>query len=246
MQRGKKSNFDDINRKCSISRYRVMRANSRNKKRSLSKKHPTYGPYEKYFKRLIDCTLAFIALVMLTPALVVIAVLVWIKIGTPILFIQRRPGINEKLFKLYKFRTMNDKRGKDGKLLPDSERLTSFGQKLRYTSLDELPELLNIIKGDMALVGPRPLLISYLPYYTNEERQRHSVRPGLTGLAQIHGRNNLGWTERLAYDIKYVNKITLLNDCKIIFSTIKKVLKHNDVVSDGNYIMQNLDDERKM
>ena len=161
--------------------------------------------------------------------ILIVAILVRIKLGNPIIFKQQRPGKDEKIFTLYKFRTMTDKKDENGNLLPDSERLTNFGKLLRSTSLDELPELINILKGDMAIVGPRPLLVKYLPYYTEEEKHRHDVRPGLTGLAQICGRNNLDWNERFEMDLKYVNSISFKEDLIIIFKTISSVLKHNDI-----------------
>ena len=169
------------------------------------------------------------ALIVLSPVLLIVAILVRIKLGSPIIFKQQRPGKNEKIFTLYKFRTMTEKKDGNGNLLPDAERLTKFGKFLRSTSLDELPELVNILKGDMAIVGPRPLLVKYLPYYTEEEKHRHDVRPGLTGLAQVNGRNNLDWNERFETDLKYVNSISFKGDLTIILNTIKSVLKHNDI-----------------
>ena len=189
--------------------------------------------YRKYVKRILDFTLSLIALIVLSPLMLVLYILVRIKLGKPAIFKQKRPGKNEKIFTLYKFRTMTDERDENGKLLPDSERLTKFGKALRSTSLDELPELVNIIKGDMAIVGPRPLAVVYLPYYTEEERHRHDVLPGLTGLAQVNGRNNLNWDERFLYDIKYVKDITFVNDLKIIFKSILKVLKKSDIYVAG-------------
>ena len=194
--------------------------------------HKPYGPYEKYLKRPLDCALAAGALLVLSPVMGITAVLVKRKLGTPVLFSQARPGKDEKIFTLYKFRTMTDARDENGALLPDADRLTEFGAFLRSTSLDELPELLNIVKGDMALVGPRPLLVQYLPYYTEEEKHRHDVRPGLTGLAQVNGRNLVKWDQRLAYDIQYVKKITFLGDAEIILRTIGKVFKREDVAAD--------------
>lgn len=185
--------------------------------------------YAKYFKRMLDFILSLIALIILSPILLIVAILVRIKLGNPIIFKQQRPGKDEKIFTLYKFRTMTDKKDENGNLLPDSESLTNFGKLLRSTSLDELPELINILKGDMAIVGPRPLLVKYLPYYTEEEKHRHDVRPGLTGLAQICGRNNLDWNERFEMDLKYVNSISFKEDLIIIFKTISSVLKHNDI-----------------
>ena len=191
--------------------------------------HKPYGPYERFIKRPLDCLLSSLALIILSPIMLITAILVRIKLGSPILFSQERPGLNEKIFKIYKFRTMTDKRDDKGQLLPDAERLTKFGKILRSTSLDELPELLNIAKGDMAIVGPRPLLTQYLPYYRSEERVRHAIRPGLTGYAQIHGRNFVMWDERCALDVQYAKKITFIGDVKIILQTIIKVLKRSDV-----------------
>ncbi len=206
--------------------------------------HTPYGPYERYFKRPLDCILSCIAIVLLGPILLVIALLVRVNLGKPVLFTQERPGKEEKIFKLYKFRTMTDKRDKDGNLLPDGERLTSFGSMLRSTSLDELPELINIARGDMSIVGPRPLLVQYLPYYTEREKHRHDVRPGLTGLAQINGRNLTKWDQRLEYDIRYVNRITLLMDIQIIIKTVGKVLKRDDIAVDTDTVETFLDKER--
>ena len=191
--------------------------------------HKPYGLYEKYFKRPLDVILSGTALVVLSPVMGVTALLVRKKLGSPVLFTQDRPGRGEKIFKLCKFRSMTDKRDENGKLLPDAVRLTKFGRVLRSTSLDELLELWNIFKGDMSIVGPRPLLVEYLPYYTEEEHQRHDVRPGLTGLAQIHGRNYLMWDERIGLDIVYVNKITFAGDLKIILQTVDKVIRRADV-----------------
>ncbi len=192
-------------------------------------KHKPFGPYEAFFKRFLDWILSTIAIIVLLPVFVIVSILVRIKLGTPILFTQERPGKNEKIFKIYKFRTMTDKRDNDGNLLPDSERLTRFGKILRSTSLDELPELFNIAKGDMSIVGPRPLLTHYLPYYRENERERHAIRPGLTGLAQIHGRNFLMWDERIAMDVQYAQHITFFGDVKIILGTVIKVIKRSDV-----------------
>lgn len=200
------------------------------------------GVYEKVFKRQLDFCCALIALILLSPVMLVTAFLVRIKLGSPVLFTQKRPGLNEKIFKLYKFRTMTDKKDEKGELLPDEVRLTSFGKKLRSTSLDELPELINILKGDMSTIGPRPLLVEYLPYYTETERHRHDVRPGLTGYAQVNGRNSLDWDRRFAMDVEYVKNISLYRDIKIIFQTIKKVLSKSDIAEDtrqseGNFAM---------
>lgn len=193
-------------------------------------KHTPYGPYERYIKRPLDIILASSALIILSPILLIIAILVRIKLGTPIIFTQNRPGKDEKIFKLYKFRSMTDKRDENGILLSDDERLTGFGRILRSTSLDELPELFNIIKGDMAIIGPRPLLVEYLPYYTEKERHRHDVRPGLTGWAQVNGRNAIGsWEERFDYDLTYVNHVTFAMDMKVLIYTVYKVIKHSDI-----------------
>ena len=191
--------------------------------------HKPYGPYEKYFKRPLDFLLSLLALDVFSPIMLVTAIMVRTQLGSPVLFSQERPGKNEKLFKIYKFRTMTDKRDEKGELLPDEERLTKFGKILRSTSIDELPELFNILKGDMAIVGPRPLLTQYLPYYRQEERERHAIRPGLTGYAQIHGRNYVMWDERCALDVQYARNITFIGDVKIILQTIVKVLKRSDV-----------------
>ena len=197
--------------------------------------HVPYGPYERFVKRPLDCILATIALVILFPVLLVLAALVRIKHGTPVLFKQPRPGKDEIVFNLYKFRSMTNEKDSTGALLPDDERLTTFGRLLRSTSLDELPELLNIIKGDMAIIGPRPLLVEYLPYYTEEERHRHDVRPGLSGLAQINGRNATTWKDKFDWDLKYVNKITFSGDVEIVLKTILKVFKRSDILV-GNAI----------
>ena len=188
------------------------------------------GLYECYIKRFIDVVCSICALIMLSPIIVVTFLLVRIKLGSPVLFMQERPGKNGEIFKLYKFRSMTDARDENGKLLSDDIRLTKFGRLLRSTSLDELPELFNILKGDMSIVGPRPLLVEYLPYYTKEERHRHDVRPGLTGLAQINGRNTLTWEEKFAFDIEYVKDITFIKDVQIIFKTVKKVFKREDIL----------------
>ena len=185
--------------------------------------------YAKYIKRILDLILSLMALIVLMPLMIIIGILVRINLGSPIIFKQKRPGKNEKIFTLYKFKTMTDKRDIDGNLLPDEYRLTKFGKFLRSTSLDELPELINIIKGDMAIVGPRPLLVEYLPYYTEEEKHRHDVRPGLTGLAQVNGRNAISWEEKLKYDTEYIKEISFYSDLKIIFKTIKKTIKRKDI-----------------
>lgn len=201
--------------------------------------------YRKYIKRLLDIVISLTALIVLSPVLLIVAILVRCKLGSPVIFHQQRPGYNEKIFKLCKFRTMTDERDKNGELLPDEIRLTRFGKLLRSTSLDELPELLNILKGDMSLIGPRPLLVRYLPYYTDEERKRHDVRPGLTGLAQVNGRNALGWEERFAYDIEYVENLTFGMDVKIIGMTIGKVLKRSGTLSGADQTVADFDVYRR-
>ena len=195
----------------------------------MEAKHKKCGIYECFLKRPIDFICGVAAFAFFWWLYVIIALLVCIKLGSPVLFTQDRPGKGEKIFKLYKFRTMTDDRDKNGELLPDDKRLTKFGKLLRSTSLDELPEVFNIIKGDMSIVGPRPLLVDYLPYYTEKEKARHSVRPGLTGLAQINGRNYLQWDKRLELDVKYANNVSFVNDLKIICKTVGKVLKRSDV-----------------
>lgn len=200
--------------------------------------------YSKYIKRLLDILISLTFIVLFSWLYLILVILVRIKLGSPVLFCQERPGYNEKIFTLYKFRTMTDKRDEKGNLLPDSERLTKFGSMLRSTSLDELPEMFNILKGDMSLIGPRPLLVEYLPYYTEEERLRHSVRPGLTGLAQVSGRNYLAWDKRLARDVEYVNHISFIMDVRIIIKTIMVVLKKEDIAIDTNIVEGNLCDER--
>lgn len=196
------------------------------------------GFYEKYIKRLVDIVLSGCALVVLSPVLLLVALLVRTKLGSPVLFKQKRPGMNEEIFEMYKFRTMTDEKDADGNLLPDEVRLTPFGQKLRSTSLDELPELLNIFKGDMSIVGPRPLLVKYLERYNSEQRKRHLVRPGITGLAQVEGRNSLTWNEKFAFDIEYINNITMLNDIKIILKTVGVVFKREGISSETSATME--------
>lgn len=192
-------------------------------------KHTPYGIYEAFVKRFIDFTFSLLAVICFSWLYLIVAISIKAKLGSPVLFKQERPGKEEKIFKLYKFRTMTDEKDEKGEFLPDEIRLTKFGKILRSTSLDELPELINVIKGDMSIIGPRPLLIQYLPYYTEEERCRHNVRPGLTGLSQINGRNYSPWEERFAYDISYVNKITFMRDIKIIFNTVKMVFSRSGV-----------------
>ena len=214
------------------------------------KKHKIKGPYEAFIKRLLDILISLIVMILFCWLYAIIAVLVRLKLGSPVIFAQDRPGKidpktgKERTFKLYKFRSMTDKRDENGELLPGKDRMTPFGAKLRATSLDELPEIINIFKGDMSLIGPRPLAMIYLPYYTNEERVRHSVRPGLTGLAQASGRNNLKWEEKFAYDIEYANNITFLMDMKIILKTVKAVLSHEGI-GQGEETPENFNEYRQ-
>lgn len=201
--------------------------------------------YRNYIKRLLDIVISLTALIVLSPVLLIVAILVRCKLGSPVIFHQQRPGYNEKIFKLCKFRTMTDERDENGELLPDAVRLTKFGRMLRATSLDELPELWNILKGDMSIIGPRPLLVSYLPYYTEEEKLRHTVRPGLTGLAQVSGRNLLDWDKRFATDVEYVRNLTFAMDVKIFFLTIKKVFVRESIEVDTNQVEGNFAEIRK-
>lgn len=194
--------------------------------------------YKNFTKRLLDIVFSGIGLIVLSPLLAVLAVLVRLMLGSPVIFKQERPGRNEKIFTLCKFRTMTDKRDADGRLLPDCERLTKFGRLLRATSLDELPELWNVLKGDMALVGPRPLLVSYLPLYNETERRRHEVRPGITGYAQVKGRNNISWDKRFALDIYYVDRLSFWLDCKIILMTFYTVIKRDGIHSETSVTME--------
>jgi lipopolysaccharide/colanic/teichoic acid biosynthesis glycosyltransferase len=194
--------------------------------------------YKRLFKRPLDFLLSLIALVILSPILLITAILVRIKLGSPIIFKQQRPGLNEKIFTIYKFRTMTDAKDENGNLLPDSERLTSFGRFLRSTSIDELPELVNILKGDMSIVGPRPLLVEYLPLYNEKQKLRHCVRPGLTGLAQVNGRNAITWEDKFDLDVKYVNNVSFVRDWKIIFLTLKKVFIREGINSNNEATME--------
>lgn len=194
--------------------------------------------YSQYFKRPLDIILSLLALIVLSPIMLIVAVLVRLKLGSPIIFSQERPGKDEKIFKMYKFRSMTDEKDENGDLLPDHIRLTKFGKLLRSTSLDELPELWNILKGDMSIVGPRPLLVQYLPLYNAEQKRRHEVRPGLTGLAQVSGRNAISWEEKFKLDIKYINTLSLLNDVKCIFLTIKKVIIKDGISSETSQTME--------
>lgn len=201
-------------------------------------KHKPYGPYEKFIKRPQDFLCALLATIVLSPVMLITAIFVAVKLGRPVLFKQERPGRDAKIFKIYKFRTMTDERDEEGNLLPDDVRLTSFGKKLRSTSLDELPELFNMLKGDMSVVGPRPLMPKYLPRYNERQARRHEVRPGFTGLAQVHGRNSISWEEKFDWDVKYVDHITFLGDWKIIFETVKTVLKREGITSDTSVTME--------
>ena len=201
--------------------------------------------YAKHIKRPLDFTLSLISIILLSPLLLIVAILVRIKLGKPVIFKQQRPGKNEKIFTLYKFRTMTDKKDEEGNLLPDEKRLTKFGKALRSTSLDELPELCNILKGDMAIVGPRPLLVEYLKLYNEEQKHRHDVRPGLTGLAQISGRNAIEWEEKFKEDIEYVNNITFIQDAKIILKTFIKVFKRDGINQEGNATMKKFEGTKK-
>ena len=202
--------------------------------------------YKKCIKRALDFLLSLCGIIVLSPILLVLCILVRVKLGSPVLFRQERPGKNEKIFTLCKFRTMTDEKDENGRLLPDAVRLTKFGSFLRGTSLDELPELFNILKGDMSIIGPRPLLVSYLPYYSEREKLRHSVRPGLTGLAQVSGRNYIDWDRRLARDVEYVEHLTFGMDVKVLWLTVKTVLGHTDeVAEDTNAVEGNFAEIRR-
>lgn len=194
--------------------------------------------YEKWLKRMLDLILAFLGMILLSPIMVLTAILVRIKLGAPVLFIQKRPGKHEKIFCMYKFRTMTDARDKNGNLLPDEKRLTKFGKILRSTSLDELPELFNILKGDMSFVGPRPLLVQYLPLYNERQRHRHDVRPGMTGLAQVNGRNAISWEEKFEWDVKYAEKVSFIKDVKILLQTVRVVLHRDGITGQGSETME--------
>lgn len=197
--------------------------------------------YANFFKRVLDFILSLCAILVLSPVLLILTVVGAVKMKGNPFFTQLRPGKNEKIFKLIKFRTMTCETDENGNLLPDEVRLTKYGKMLRSTSLDELPELINILCGDMAIVGPRPLLVQYLPLYSEEQRKRHSVRPGLTGLAQVNGRNSISWTERFKYDVAYVENISLWNDVKILFATVKKVLIRDGISSETSETMEDFD-----
>lgn len=196
------------------------------------------GVYERYIKRPQDFCCALFAIIVLSPVMLIVAILVRFKLGTPVIFKQERPGLNGKVFTLYKFRTMTDKRNKDGELLPDSKRLTKFGKKLRATSLDELPALWNILNGTLSVVGPRPLLVQYLPLYNEYQARRHEVRPGFTGYAQVSGRNAITWEEKFEKDVYYVDHVSFLDDWKIIFQTVKTVFKREGITSGSSATME--------
>lgn len=199
--------------------------------------------YKRFFKRIIDFALALAIIAVLSPIYVILSILIKIKMGSPVIFSQTRPGLNEKPFNIYKFRSMSEKRDKDGNLLSDRERITPLGKFLRKTSLDEIPQFFNVLKGDMSFIGPRPLLTQYLPYYTREEKLRHSVRPGVTGLAQAKGRNTISWDSKLALDVEYVKTLSFFNDLKIALLTIGKVLARSEVIAVP--VEKYLDDERR-
>ncbi|MBR4668031.1 MAG: sugar transferase [Butyrivibrio sp.] len=198
--------------------------------------------YSKYIKRLLDILLSLVILILFSWLYVILAILVRTKLGSPVLFKQARPGKDEKIFNMYKFRTMTDEKDENGNLLPDDVRLTKFGLALRKTSLDELPEFFNILKGDMSFIGPRPLLVKYLPYYNDRERLRHSVRPGLTGYAQAHGRNAISWEKKFEYDVYYVEHLNFLTDVKVVIDTVKTVISHEGVVLNA---LEDFDEYRK-
>ena len=196
------------------------------------------GIYKRFLKRPLDFILSLMAIIVLSPILLIVGVLVRFKLGSPVLFKQKRPGLKEKIFTMYKFRTMTDEKDENGELLPDSVRLTKFGRKLRSTSLDELPELFNILKGDMSIVGPRPLLIQYLDLYNDHQKRRHEVRPGLSGHAQVNGRNAISWEDKFNLDVEYVDNVSFMGDWKIIFLTIKKVFVKEGISSDTSVTME--------
>ncbi|MCT4287938.1 sugar transferase [Elizabethkingia anophelis] len=201
--------------------------------------------YKYFFKRLLDIVVSISVLIIFSPIFIIVFICLFIANSGKPFFFQERPGKGEKLFRIIKFKTMNDKKDDDGNLLPDAKRLTKVGSFVRKTSLDELPQLINVFIGDMSLIGPRPLLIKYLPYYKEEERLRHSVRPGITGWAQVNGRNTVKWDDRLALDVIYVKNLSFMMDVKIIWKTIMKVIKSENIVVDPESIMKNLDDERR-
>lgn len=197
----------------------------------MKSEHQPYGIYEKYFKRLMDIICGMAAIIVFWWLYLIVAILVKVKLGSPVIFAQERPGKDEKIFKLYKFRTMTDEKDENGNLLPDMIRLTKFGKFLRNSSLDELPEVINILKGEMSVVGPRPLLKKYLPLYNKHQHRRHEVRPGMSGYAQAHGRNSMSWEEKFDMDVRYVDHITFLGDVRIIIDTVLSVIKHDGIDS---------------
>jgi lipopolysaccharide/colanic/teichoic acid biosynthesis glycosyltransferase len=207
--------------------------------------HSNGGIYRRHVKRPMDFILSILAILILSPLFLILAILVRYKLGSPVLFKQKRPGLNEEIFEMYKFRTMTDSRDENGELLPDHERLTKFGRLLRSTSLDELPELFNIFMGSMSFVGPRPLFISYLPYYSSKEKLRHSVKPGLTGWAQVNGRNFLAWDQRLEKDVEYALNLNFMFDLKVIYMTLLYVIRKKDIAVDTHMVEGNLAEERK-
>ena len=201
--------------------------------------------YKRYLKRPMDFILSLMAIIVLSPVLIIVGVLVRVKLGSPVLFKQKRPGLNEKIFTMYKFRTMTDEKDENGELLPDSVRLTKFGRMLRSTSLDELPELFNILKGDMSIVGPRPLLVQYLDLYSEHQKRRHEVRPGLSGHAQVNGRNAISWEDKFKFDVEYVENISFMGDWKIIFLTVKKVFVKEGINQDSENTMEDFRGSKK-
>ena len=222
----------------------MNRMNAQKRYYDFSKSDIKLGFYAKYVKRILDICISGCALLVLSPILLVLAILVRVKMGSPVLFRQDRPGRNEKIFHCYKFRTMTDERDENGELLEEAKRLTRFGIFLRKTSLDELPELVNLFRGDMSLIGPRPLLVKYLPYYLGEEHLRHFVRPGMTGWAQVNGRNYIKWDQRFAKDVEYVRNLTFFMDLKIFFMTIKSVFAREGIAEDPNKTEIKLEVER--
>lgn len=207
---------------------------------------PKFNIYIRFIKRPMDIVLSLIAIIILSPVFAIVALLVRVKLGSPVLFKQSRPGLNEKVFLMYKFRTMTDDRDDNGDLLSDHIRLTKFGKFLRSTSLDELPEIFNILKGDMSFIGPRPLLVQYLPLYNERQKRRHEVRPGLSGLAQISGRNAISWEEKFDLDVEYVDNVSFMNDWKIIFTTVKKVIIRDGITSKNNATMEYFEGSRRI
>jgi len=215
-----------------------QKTKSKQKESEKEGRHVPHGPYEAVIKRPLDIIITVMGLVPLLPVMAVTALLVRTKLGSPVLFKQERPGLDGKIFTLYKFRTMTDERDENGQLLPDEKRLTKFGKWLRSTSLDELPELFNILKGDMSLVGPRPLLVEYLSRYSKEQKHRHDVKPGLTGLAQVSGRNSISWDEKFADDLRYAKKVTFAGDIKILLKTMEAVLEKDGISSATSATME--------